>query len=175
MWVTSWLFKWQLWLNVIPHFSNVNDCTPMLGISQLFKWQLWFNVASHVLQGNCTSPLWVASWLFKSQQWFNVASYFFHRNGFSPLWVGSWLFQLTTLVEFHITFLPCKWLHHVGHFMTLQVTTVIACCIACFALKLLHSLVGFFMTLPSDNCGWMSNTFLAGKWLLSHFGHFMTF
>ena len=120
MWVSSWLFKWQLWMNVASHISHANafspcrslhdsssdNCgwmlhhifhmqMPSLHVGRYMSLQLTTVLECKITYFTCKwlHSMWVATWLFKWQLWLNVRSHISHANGFTPMWVSSWLFK----------------------------------------------------------------------------------
>ena len=82
MWVTTWLFNWQLWINVASHISHANALTPCRSLHDSSS-------------DNCE---WMLHHMFLMQM--------------PSLHVGRYMtLKLKTVVECKITYLTCKWLH----------------------------------------------------------------
>ena len=168
MWVATWLFNWQLWLNVRSHISHANGFSSCLAASWLFKLQLWLNIRSHNWHANGFTPClslhdsssencgWMLDHIFHMQMASLTCGSLHDSSSDNCEWMMHHIFlmqmpslhvghymtlKLTTVVECKITYFTCKWLHsHVGLFMTPQVTIVDECCITCLTCKCLHSM-----------------------------------
>ena len=119
MWVATWLFSWQLWLNVRSHILHANGFTP----------------CGLLHDSSSDSCGWMLDHIFHMQ----VASFPCGSLHDSSSANCGWMLH-------HMSHMQMPSLH-VGLFMTLQVTTVDECCITNFTCKWLHSNVGRFMTL----------------------------
>ena len=168
MWVATWLFNWQLWLNVRSHISHANGFSSCLAASWLFKLQLWLNIRSHNWHANGFTPClslhdsssencgWMLDHIFHIQMASLPCGSLHDSSSDNCGWMLHHIFHM------QMASLPCGSLHdsssdncgwmlhhishmqmpslHVGLFMTLQVTIVNECCITYFSWKCLHSM-----------------------------------